>query len=832
MPTNDNNDLQNLDNEVRGGLLTSGGDGDNQNQNPNPSDPESPEKETASVEGVFEKFSILKPEVAKYLKLIRDGHTLADLIKIYGVDQGVDENGKPKLPFGNPSKPENFYTGTEVDDKGNVTDKPFNPEDCVKIYEYDEDSGLSTDNRRAFFKECDCKEQSDSGDGSSTTETSHSVVNCENEITGGATFADFMIAKEAKFFEDKEVTGKNAKLFADKFFLGNNDEWGLNPEDAEILEKGGHQFAWNTEDELAVPRTIEEYKEYAKIIPDIDGKDNDNYLQHMVLRMQEIFNQPKFVLDDEETWYADFIYKIMLEFFADMGDKNVTAYYNKVAKGLINPESELEDGEYFINQVAQALVEEARKKHENPEFGDEEDISFVRGMILKYARGDDKKFNTYLRYGFGQFLKTLDDSLDLDLVDFIFNYQYKDAVLRDVAKNAVVGNEDLDENPGLIDNIAIMPEKGKDYDFAPNKDWTKKISSTFAIKEDEVDEKHPYANVRYNDAETEELDVVAHPDNWIDPAVNIEDKDGERTVTITTAKVEYTFDGEDVAYADGKHSAYKSVDLEGPTQEYKEGSSEGEEGGSSEGGNEGGSSTEPSLQPEPTDEEKAESQMIEPGNGTKVYVNAEGKIIDIEYPADHGIDQYPMDDLGNEELNDTVLEVVSETENEDGSWTVAYNIPGYTETYKAVKKENGTYKVDVKHSYIEPVVPDTPEPTPEPTPNPDDEGNDEDTQSSTKTITYTGIDDNEITITFPIKQDGTINKNKKSSIVIENETIDILDGNDVITVSTANPQITVSDDATSINVKFNGYTAYSFNFTLSSDAFFANYETGENDYDR
>ena len=694
MPTNDNNDLQNLDNEVRGGLLTSGGDGDNQNQNPNPSDPESPEKETASAEGVFEKFSILKPEVAKYLKLIRDGHTLADLIKIYGVDNDTK--------FGNPSKPENFYTGTEVDDKGNVTDKPFNPEDCVKIYEYDEDSGLSTDNRRAFFKECDCKEQSDSGDGSSTTETSHSVVNCENEITGGATFADFMIAKEAKFFPDKEVSEGNAKEFADKFFLGNNDEWGLNPEDAEILKKGGHQFAWNTKDELAVPRTIEEYKEYAKIIPDIDAKDNDNYLQHMVLRMQEIFNQPKFVLDDEETWYADFIYKIMLEFFADMGDKNVTAYYNKVAKGLINPESELEDGEYFINQVAQALVEEARKKHENPEFGDEEDISFVRGMILKYARGDDKKFNTYLRYGFGQFLKTLDDSLDPDLVDFIFNYQYKDAVLRDVAKNAVVGAGDLDETPGLIDNIAIMPEKGKDYDFAPNKDWTKKISSTFT------------------DNKSEELDVTSQVANWIDPAVNdiAVAEDGNHTATITTAKVDYTFDGENVAYADGKHSAYKGVELEGPTQEYKEGSSEGGEGGSSEGGNEGG---------------------------------------------------------------------------EGGSST---------------------------------------EPTPEPTPNPDDGGNDEDSQSSTKTITYTGIDDNEITITFPIKQDGTINKNKKSSIVIENETIDILDGNDVITVSTANPQITVSDDATSINVKFNGYTAYSFNFTLSSDAFFANYETGENDYDR
>ncbi len=543
----DDGDIQ----QVNGNNIPLRGD-DDQDPTPTPNtDPADPSTNDSTEDEELgkEKISILKSNFAKYLKLTRDGYTLADLIKIYGIDNDIK--------FGLPVAPKELYTEQSTVEDG-----------AKSCFDTDEESPLGTEARWSFFEGCTCT--STDQQGSTTDKPTHSVENCEQEIKDGVTFADFMLAKEAKFFEDKpQIFQDNEKVsqFLDKYHELNNDEWKLNPEDDEKLANGGHQFYFNLEEEtddegkvtqeaeLNIPRDLEQYAEYANIPEkDIEDEDANTFLSTMIERMKEIFGKADPELEEEQTWYADFFTKLMVEFLAEEGTKEM-AYYNQVGKGVINPEKDVLNGETFVATVAAELAEAARQAHENPEYADSLADDVVRGMILKYARADgipdpavpyatkdepeyDLSFNRFLRIGFGAFLGDkfgIDDQNAQDLVDFIFNYQYHDAMLRKLAMDTIATTDPGKDYPKDEDGNIITPEHYQidGFDKVP-------VTEDYEVVEDGLwVPEYKVSNIEDGVIPTEEKPLDDLAPNWIDPANVTVSDDGKQVLAAEQPDAEW-----------------------------------------------------------------------------------------------------------------------------------------------------------------------------------------------------------------------------------------------------------------------------------------------------
>lgn len=517
-----------------------------------------------------EKISILKSNFAKYLKLTRDGYTLADIIKIYGIDNNKD--------FGNPLEPKFVYPSTSATGDGGNNDTSSTQE-CFDWYT-DSESGLNgkIGKNSDFFDECECGNKNNQVIISDEASDDHTVINCESEITDGVTFFDFMNVKSEKFFGEPEAND-NAETDKEKaieelkknYFNGNNDEWKLNPEDAKELENGGHQFYFNKAEseegagdgEINIPRTLEQYVEQAKIIPDTEEVDSNDYLQFLVSKVQKFLEGPEadYKVSEDEI-LVDFnsvINKLFIDFFSQLVDTEKEAlgtfrYYNKVAQGEINNEDDiaaakqfvdiskavkainealqadevnvkelqknintLEEGIwYFLCNFVQVKADAMRYIIENSEFDTEKTTAdTVRKMILAYARADglsdeedaDLSFNRFLKIGFGKFLTEKFGGSEEDLIDFIANYQYKDAMLRKLAMNTIAETDpgqDFSENTPEHYQIAGFDKVPvSDYEVVENGLWTPehKISN--------IDEK--------DNIPTESKTVEDLAPNWIDP---------------------------------------------------------------------------------------------------------------------------------------------------------------------------------------------------------------------------------------------------------------------------------------------------------------------------
>lgn len=576
MPENEptNNDIEQIN-----GNTEPMRDGDEPTGNDDPqdggNDPQDGGDDTSSEELGKEKISILKPNFAKYLKLTRDGYTLADIIKIFGIDNEID--------YGFPLKGEKDFVYTEQDSS----------EDALSnCYDSGEGSPLNYDNRHKFFEECDCKAQNNQVIFSDEAKENHSVINCEGEedIKDGVTFEHFMIAKEAKFFPNKKIDNEKVAQFLDNYYELNNDDWKLNPEDATELENGGHQFYFNKDkDEITIPTDLEKYKEWAKIIDDIDEMDNDNYAQYLVARMKKIFDEPveDFAYGDDEKLIN--FYEVLNAMFIDFFDQNedeikealgAFRYHNAVAYGEVNSEDDLvienyedlnnavqainevliklnnngqfEDADrttlkdnldvleeklwYFIEHIAFAKVEAMRRLNENTEFDTGTDDT-VRKMILEYARadgleGDDLSFNRFLKIGFGKFLTEKAGGSDEDLIDFAAYYQYKDSMLRKLAMSTIGATEpgqDFNEQTPEHYQIAGFDKIPVDEDYVVDEKglWIPEYKVT------NIDEES--GKIPTTDKEVEDLTP-----NWIDPANVSINEDGKEVLSETLINPEWT----------------------------------------------------------------------------------------------------------------------------------------------------------------------------------------------------------------------------------------------------------------------------------------------------
>lgn len=437
MPTNDENNLNNIDDETQGTLVGDTPDSNSDNIDSStdiPTSDQSSDAENTEEARGLEKISILVPDFAKYLKLVRDGYTLSDLIKIYGIDNDIK--------FGLPPKPETVYS----------------EEDEVSTSSFDSE-GMDKDFRNKFFEECGCKAESSDDDSSDSSSSSseHTVVNCEEELVGGTTFAEFMINKSGKFFPKEEADSPE--------FVLNNDEWELNKEEELEGAKDFIESIDNIDKGIELPVDDEPAEEL---------EDKDDFLAFMVTEMKKIFDNP----ESEE---------LTAEFFDDVIAALLTQFFIKVAES-----EELEDIT-FANMIREALVKQL-KISEGEEVTEEEyeDLTTetIRGMILNYAYKDglndtNKAFNKFLNVGFGKFLTETFGAGDedaIDMIDFIARNQYKDAASRKFAYDSV--NSEEEKN---IDRIALSTEEGKEYDFDPDKDWTKRTTNPELIVENFFD---------------------------------------------------------------------------------------------------------------------------------------------------------------------------------------------------------------------------------------------------------------------------------------------------------------------------------------------------------